>query len=80
MSKESIESRRAFFKNLGKGLGAAACAAAFMTVTGNVEATYKEPPRSCACGSCGACTNGCTGSCKNGCITGSSDYCRGGSR
>ena len=65
MSKEKIESRRAFFKNAAKALGAVALAAPLFMSAQKSEAAQPDentPPTQCP-GSCGWGCTGCSWSC-----------------
>ena len=69
MSKEKIESRRAFMKKFGKLAGAAAVAAPFMAMAAKeaVAAPDEDNPVT-SCNSCsGACLGFCTGTCFTTC-------------
>ena len=64
MSKEKIESRRAFMKKLGKTAATVAGAAAFMAVAKTVEAALPDPTT----GRFGStCSVGCLDSCYGQC-------------
>ena len=75
MSKEKIESRRAFMKKFGKLAGAAAVAAPFMAMAAKEAVAAPDednPVWVCGGGSCsgscaGECDKSCYGTCKETC-------------
>lgn len=81
MSKESIESRRAFMRNAGKALGSAAAVAAFMAVNNSIvkaDPSEDNPITACtSCGGCGGCWGTCSGTCSGACSGSCSGTCSG---
>lgn len=71
MSKEKIESRRAFMKKFGKLAGAAAVAAPFMAMAAKEAVAAPDednPVWVCGLASCsGSCDSNCSGSCAGEC-------------
>ena len=61
MSKEKIESRRAFFKNAAKALGAVALAAPLFMSAQKSEAAQPDENTPPTQGCYGGCMSGCTG-------------------
>ena len=77
MSKEKIESRRAFMKKFGKLAGAAAVAVPFMAMAAKeaVAAPDEDNPGTGSYSTCGwSCTGDCDRTCAGGCKDSSSRY------
>ncbi|MBP3693824.1 MAG: hypothetical protein J6J31_05255 [Thermoguttaceae bacterium] len=73
MSKERIESRRAFMRKAGKALGIAAAAVPMLAVSAKIAEAKNENPKQeqgCQAFSCsGSCFGSCSWSCTGGCST-----------
>lgn len=75
MSKEKIESRRAFMKKFGKLAGAAAVAAPFMAIAAKEAVAAPDEDNPATWTSCHGCSNYCDLHCSYDCMTQCKDGC-----